>query len=87
MGRYQGICALEFFATEMDFSQERDRKARSKKASFTFSRDLRPKVGVSLVVQANVKVTAKRLDNYVDITNHERLFGSNQGVKVGRGQL
>jgi len=31
----------------------------------------RPKVGVSLVVQANVKVTAKRLDYFVEITNRE----------------
>jgi len=29
--------------------------------------------------------TAKRLDYYVEITNCERLFGSNLWVKVGRG--
>jgi len=41
---------LSFFVTEIDFgreicqtAQERDRKARSKKASFTFDRDPRPK--------------------------------------------
>jgi len=38
-------------------------------------------------IQANVKVTAKRLDYYVEITNRERSFGSNRWVKVGRGQL
>jgi len=43
----------------------------------------RPKVGVSVVVWANVKVVAKRLE----ITNRGRLFDSNQGVKVERGQL
>jgi len=47
----------------------------------------RPEVGVILVVWANVKVPAKRLDHYIEITNHEGLFGSNRGVKVGRGQL
>ena len=30
------------------------------------NRILRPKVGVSLVVQPNVKVIAKRLDYYID---------------------
>jgi len=47
------------------------------------NRILRPKV----VVQANVRVTAKRLDYYVEITNRERSFGSNWWVKVERGQL
>ena len=44
------IRVLGFFATEMDFGREiclivqgRDRKARSKKASFTFGHDLQPK--------------------------------------------
>jgi len=44
------ISVLAFFLTEMDFgheiceiAQERDRKARSKKASFTFGRNLQPK--------------------------------------------
>ena len=31
----------------------------------------RPKVGVSLVVSANVKVTAKRLDYHIGITNRK----------------
>jgi len=39
---------------------------------------LRPKVDVSLAVQANVKVSAKRLDYYVGITNRKRSFGSNR---------
>ena len=47
----------------------------------------RPKVSVSLVIEANVKVTAKRLDYYIGITNREQSFGSNRRVKVGRGQL
>jgi len=34
-------------------------------------------VCVRLVVKANVKITAKRIDYYVGITNRERLFGSN----------
>jgi len=40
----------------------------------------RSKIGVSLVVQENVKVIAKRLNYYVGITNRERWFGSNQRV-------
>jgi len=60
--------------------------APSKKAYFTFGRDLRPKVGVSLVVKANVKITAERLDYYIEIMNCKRSFGSNR-VKVGRRQL
>jgi len=47
------------------------------------NRILRPKVGVSLVVQANIDVTAKRLDYYVGITNLEPSVGS----IVERGQL
>ena len=46
-----------------------------------------PKVRVSVVVQATVKVTVKRRDYYVGITNCEQLFGSNGWVKVVRGQL
>ena len=45
------------------------------------------KVGVSMVVEPNVKVTVKRLDYYIGITNREGLFGSNRWVKVERGQL
>jgi len=33
----------------------------------------------------NVMVTAMRFDYYVGITNRERLFGSNQRVKLDRG--
>jgi len=60
-------------------------KRNPKNPSFTFGRRPRlnqanriprPKVGVSLVVEANVKVTAKRLDYNVEITNRERSFGS-----------
>jgi len=40
-----------------------------------------------MVVKANVKVTVKTLDYYVGITNREQSFGSNQGVKVERGQF
>jgi len=36
------------------------------------NRILRPKVGVSVVVKANVKVTTKRLAYYVGIVNRER---------------
>ena len=43
----------------------------------------RPKVGVSSIVQANVKVTAKRLDYYVEITNRERSFGTTEELKLG----
>jgi len=66
LGNNMCIRVLGFLATEMDFghevcqiAQKRDLKGRSKQASFTFSRDprpkqvnriLRPKVGVSLVV-------------------------------------
>ena len=35
----------------------------------------------------NVKVTSKRLDYYIEITNRERSFSSNRQVKVERGQL
>ena len=35
------------------------------------NRILRPEVGVSVVVWANVKVIAKGLDNYVGIMNRE----------------
>jgi len=51
------------------------------------NRILRLKLGVSLVVQANVKVTADRQDYYIGITNREWLFGSNWWAKVDRGQL
>jgi len=47
----------------------------------------RLKVGVCMLVYANVKVTAKRLDYYVGIKKRERLFGSNRWVKVKREQL
>ena len=47
----------------------------------------RLKVGVSLVVEVNVKVTTKRLDYYIEITNRERLCALTNGLKVGRGQL
>jgi len=87
---------MDFGHKICQIAQERDRKGRSKKASFTFGHGPRPKhvnriprqkVGVSLVVQANVKVTAKRLDYYVERANRERSFGSNRWVKVGRRQL
>ena len=35
---------------------------------------------LSVVVSANVKATAKRLDYYAEITNLERSFGSNGSV-------
>jgi len=81
---------LWFFVTEirnlLNCAKARP-KARSKKSSFTFCRGQRPKhairvprpiIGVSLVVQANVKVTVKRLDYYIERTNRERSFGSNR---------
>jgi len=69
---------LGFFTTEMDFgceiwsiAQERDRKAQSKKASFTFGRVLRlkhanriprPKAGVvSLVVREMPRLSQRGL--------------------------
>jgi len=69
-------------------------KSAIQKESFTFGRDLWPKYanriprpkGVGLVVQANVKVTSRRLDDYIEIRNREWSFGSNR-VKVGRGRL
>jgi len=42
---------------------------------------------LKLVVKANVKVIAKRLDYYLEITNREQMFKSNPGAEVGRGQL
>jgi len=44
----------------------------------------RLKVGASIVVEANVKVTTKRLDCYIGIKNRERSFDSNRWVKVER---
>jgi len=45
------------------------------------------KVGVSMVVEPNVKVTVKRLDYFIGITYREWSFGSNWRVKVEREQL
>jgi len=84
---------LGFLVTEMDFAKSAEshksaaEKRDLKKYLFTFGRGPRPKhanriprpkVGVSLVAQANVKITAKRLDYYDERTNRERLFSSNR---------
>ena len=45
----------------------------------------RLKVGISLAVEANVKVTPKSFDYCGEIVNRQRSFGSNQRVKVGKG--
>jgi len=79
------ISVLDFFTTE-----KRDPQKYLTLSAVICDRKhangiLRPKVDVSLAVQANVKVSAKRLDYYVGITNRKRSFGSNRWAR--RGQL
>ena len=82
------IRVLGFFAIEMESSKvlksATEKRNPKKHLSLLVAIDdrthanriSRPKIGASLLVKANVNVTAKRLDYCVGITNCERSFGS-----------